>query len=731
MPLMGLEIVCVGVRKILDIVKPEENPSSHVPTPPDAIALEAQVALLRKMLLSEDNDNRYIAILGMGGIGKTTLAKAIINDVEIKEKFPIRGFVIVARCPDIVQRQKEIWEAIVSSKDKGEFANAEIGKLRLQSALKDKCVLLVVDDVWDKEDMNDLDVVSENSRVLITSRNEEVASHIHARCHNVVGLDDVQSMDLFCKHAFQGGRPSKWQQGFVDDIVQECAGIPLALVVMGHEVGSYSRPGHVSVSLSPEEEDRWQNAVASIKERGVVGKTVFDRVFCLSFKSLDIPHQQIMLDLAMLPEDYHIRRSDVVDLLISNGSCADEFRARHILRDLENRSLILRTGECVTRVFEFQSLGAVHYHLHDVIRDCALEHIANSPLCERARLVSSQLKTAIHTDCRLSATRFSSSQRIRNDQPWRLQDLYMPQLKILQLRDSEILELPASLLVTQLVSIDMSSSRITQLPSEISSLECVKVLRVDHCNRLSCLPNELGNMEQLMVLSLRKCRSIYKIPESVTRLVNLTKLLIPFCGIAHFLQPKPEGLQNLSKLDLSKCFGLKELPTTFGDLANLTALNLGGCWQLASLPSSIHQLAKLQWLLLNGCSSLTMIPSSITCLHKLEELDAQDCSSLTSLPDGLDEGCPNLRTLRFQGDFELAFPKMVNELKKLQVLGLPSIENGVLGEGQMEISVSGTKYTLPEGWSLSDAILNDVLIEPIRTKECVFNKQEVSWTCQL
>lgn len=71
--------------------------------------------------------------------------------------------------------------------------------------------------------------------MIITSRNDEVADYLHALYHNIAQLNDGQSMELFCKHTFQGRRPLKRQHVSVNDIVQECSGIPLAVVGMGSE----------------------------------------------------------------------------------------------------------------------------------------------------------------------------------------------------------------------------------------------------------------------------------------------------------------------------------------------------------------------------------------------------------------------------------------------------------------------------------------------------------------
>ena len=714
-----------GVGKFLDQGQPAKDRLSSVPPKPNAVAMEAQMSIVKKYVMDKENNHKYVALLGMGGIGKTTLAKELINDDEVQKEFQVCGFVVIAQHPNIVHCQNKIWTTLLQSfHERREFSTAEDGKMQLQSALKDKHVFLVIDDVWNEEHMDYLDVVSAHSRVLVTSRNEAVAKYVGARCHRMKHLNDAQSMELFCRHAFGGGKPSKGQKVFVDEIVKECSGIPLALGVMGGEARACICDERSSVGISCAERGKWQRAVARLEEQGVVHGTVFDRIFGLSFESLEGTHQEVLLDLAMLPEDYHIRRSDLIEWQLNSGACEDEISACCVLEELERRSLILGTGVHLMQVLEFQSSDALHYHLHDVIRDCALAKIASQPLSERVRLVSSHIKSPSHTDSTFSATKFSISQGIKENQPWKLQELSMPQLEVLVLREADISELPTSLLLTKLVSIDISSSGILKLPPEISLLKHVKLLRVDNCDKLSCLPSELGSMEHLRVLSMRGCSSIYEIPESVGELGNLTILLMPSCGIAHFLQSKLEGLRNLSKMDLSRCFALKRLPQTIGDLRALTALNLGGCWQLTCLPFSIGQLTELQVLLLNGCSHLTAIPESVTNLHKLRELDIQDCTSLESLPKGIGEGCPQLSILRLQGNVALDFPKMVN-WQQLEVLGLPLSKHCAMEEGAVRISILGTTHGLPKGWNLHDALLEDVQVEENQTEEWLSNEKRV------
>lgn len=706
-----------------------QDPSCYLPTAPDAVALVDQIAKVKRLLL--EGGTQYIAILGMGGIGKTTLARTIIHNHALKSKFVDgRGFVVVGQQPCITKCQKAVWKSLVGSEKNIEFSSAEEGQLRLQAALGEKCVLLVLDDVWDEADMRFLQFISAASRVIITSRNAEVARCVGALQHDVTPLGSEDAMKVFCKRAFAGGHPSKWQEDYIHDIIRECAGLPLALELMGAAAKTFRKAGGNAAGRR-RERAQWKKAVGSLKD-GSFESEVFHRVFLLSFDSLNSQYQAALLDLAILPEDYHMRASDILDFWTSKGLSVDEDDALDVLGVLEDRSLIIRTGKSVLEVLEFQVYDAEHYHLHDVVRDSALRLITEEPVLKRDRLVSSQLKDLNDKSNPLKATHFSiteSGQQIEV-----LQDLELLELQFFIARVDGLSELPRSLLVTHLVVMDLTSSDIMMLPPEISCLQSLRLLRLDKCDELKSLPSELGALIQLRIMSMRGCRSIFEIPQSMRNLSSLEKLIAPSCGFAQ-LPLVPDCLQCLSVLDLSGCLGLKKLPNTIGGLANLKAINLSGCWQLSMLPTNIGHLRQLEVLLLHGCSNLSSCPDSLTCLSNLTTLDVQKCYALSSLPDGIGTGCCELLTLRLQmtpEDCKMAFPKSVKDLENLEVLGLPMRAcHSKEMQSMTIISISGKQYYFPKGWTLPDSLIKRIedkaiILEQEATLEHVINGTVVS-----
>ena len=89
-------VLYTGIGKLLDQGQPTEDRLSSVPPKPNAVAMEAQVSIVKKHVMDKENNHKYVALLGLGGMGKTTLAMELVNDKEVKKEFQICGFVVIA-----------------------------------------------------------------------------------------------------------------------------------------------------------------------------------------------------------------------------------------------------------------------------------------------------------------------------------------------------------------------------------------------------------------------------------------------------------------------------------------------------------------------------------------------------------------------------------------------------------------------------------------------------------
>lgn len=213
----------------------------------DAVGLEKHVRSVVSILLKEDKRLRVASIVGMGGVGKTTLAKEVYTQTQIRNKFDTRAWLYVSQD---YKPMKIIKDLIL------QLANPEEDKLKivdtmekmseagleemLQRRLEDTCYLIVLDDIWATEAW-DLIVRSfpdngKSSRLLLTSRRKEIALHAdtHTTPYELKLLSEGEGWELFLKKAFVKDR--ECPPDLVDvgkEILKKCDGLPLAITVIG------------------------------------------------------------------------------------------------------------------------------------------------------------------------------------------------------------------------------------------------------------------------------------------------------------------------------------------------------------------------------------------------------------------------------------------------------------------------------------------------------------------
>ncbi|KAL6311265.1 hypothetical protein AAG906_016232 [Vitis piasezkii] len=227
----------------------------------------------------------------------------------------------------------------------------------------------------------------------------------------------------------------------------------------------------------------------------------------------------------------------------------------------------------------------------------------------------------------------------------------MGHLKELYLNESGIKELPSSIVY-------LSSLEVLNLSNYKRNMKCLKELSLDK-TAIKELPNSIGSLTSLKILSLRKCSKFEKFPDVFTNMELLRILNLYESGIKEL--PGNIGcLESLENLDLSHCSNFEKFPEIQGDMKSLKELSLKNTLlrnsQIAlgygrikrlllretgitGLPSSIEHLRGLDSLELINCENLVALPNSIGSLTRLTSLRVRNCTKLHNLPD-------NLRSLR-------------------------------------------------------------------------------------
>ncbi|CAN1189680.1 Disease resistance protein L6 [Linum perenne] len=244
-------------------------------------------------MLNLDSTNlTMVGLHGMGGIGKTTIAKAVYN--KISSRFDRCCFLenireIQAQKDGIVVLQKKLVSEILKM-DSVEFANDSGGRKMIKERVARFKSLIILDDVDEKFIFQDIlgspeDFVSE-SRFIITSRNVNVLITLienEYKLYEVGSLNYSHSLELFCKHAFRKNSPPVDYETLANDIVQTTGGLPLTLKVIGS-------------LLYRQETAFWKDKLEQLRETLKLDQ-VMDRLK-ISYDTLPYDAQQIFLDIA-------------------------------------------------------------------------------------------------------------------------------------------------------------------------------------------------------------------------------------------------------------------------------------------------------------------------------------------------------------------------------------------------------------------------------------------------
>lgn len=305
------------------------------------VDIERQLFKMEKLNDLEPNVVRFIGIIGMGGIGKTTIAEVFYDRVA---RFfgKNRCFLRIYEHTTLLSLQQQLLSQLLQTKDLI-INNENEGARMIGSRLKDKRVLIVLDGVKEKTQLEQLvgnpNWFGSGSKIIITTRNRDVLRQPNYKDkmveYSVEFLDTKSAMTLFCKHAFGCGFPSKNFEDFSKEIVERVEGHPQALI----QIGS---------SLYDKGIEIWKEELKSLEED--YNNRIF-KTLKISFDDLGKTSQEVFLDLACFFNEK--TKEKVIEILKSF-----DYRPHSEIQLLQDRCLIeVRSDNTILMPKCIQTMG--------------------------------------------------------------------------------------------------------------------------------------------------------------------------------------------------------------------------------------------------------------------------------------------------------------------------------------------------------------------------------------
>ncbi|XP_059442121.1 putative disease resistance RPP13-like protein 3 [Corylus avellana] len=312
-----------------------------------------------------------ISIIGMGGLGKTTLAKKIYNNDRVKSHFHCLVWVYVSEDFKIKELLIEILKFQMPISDLDELTSKVKGMSdeeakeflveELLKCLQGKRYLVVMDDIWKPQVWNEVkDAFPDNSngsRILITSRITEVALHASLTPpYFLQFLNKDESWELFCKKVFRGGECPPELENLGNQIAEGCRGLPLSIVVLGGLLANKEKTHRT-----------WSKVIADVNWY----LTECRDILALSYTYLPRRLKPCFLYIGAFPEDFEITVNELIKLWIAEGFIQHTGRrniedvADDYLEELIDRNLI----QVATRRSDE---GVKTCRIHDLLRDLCI-----------------------------------------------------------------------------------------------------------------------------------------------------------------------------------------------------------------------------------------------------------------------------------------------------------------------------------------------------------------------
>ncbi|KFK42369.1 hypothetical protein AALP_AA2G246700 [Arabis alpina] len=622
---------------------------------------------METFLSMESNDVRMVGVWGMGGRGKTTIAKYVFDDISsqfdvcclqdnVKGDFKQYG---------VSHLRKEIMSKFFpKSRLNAQSSDAMKRKLRGK-------VLLVLDDVDDIQQLQELagNWFGSGSRIVITTRDKRVLD-VHGVIHiyEVKPLRPTLALQLFSEHAFRMNRPQEEFRTLSLDIVEQLGGLPLALRVIGASL--------------------YQREIKFWKEK-LMRRLFFFMLLVVSMVNIWIERKRRLW--------VHDLLQDMAKDIICDGKKEKPWKRKMLYSFEDFKGLFA------------ENMGTKDIEVESISLNMAEEtELYINPAMFRRMLNLKFLK--IHNNLTVGGSKICMVNNLE----------YLPPLRYLHWEVYTLRSLPSHFQTEYLVELNLPDSSVERLWSGTQDLRKLRHLNLNRCRQLIEIP-DLSKAKSLETLCLCDCESLVELHSSLWHLNGLVKLSMRNCTKLKNL-PRNISLESLKTLALDGCTSIEDfpfisdnieqlglsrtsieiVPTSIERLSRLTDLRLSQCKRLKNLPVTLGGLESLKNLWITNCPKVTVfpvlgngiealalngtaieeVPSTIGDKLNLVFLDMTDCQRLQNFPPAL----INLKKLKFlylRGCTNITeLPQIAGEMRKLDLYGTSIKKYGFLSEDE-------------------------------------------------
>ncbi|TXG66094.1 hypothetical protein EZV62_007369 [Acer yangbiense] len=500
-------------------------------------AFESRMSTLENILNALSNpDVNMVSIYGVGGIGKTTLARAVAKHAEDNELFDVVAFAEVSVEPDIGKIQVEIAERLGMTFHE---STVPIRASKLHEYLKQegqkKKILLVFDNIWATLELDKVGIPfgddCKGCKVLLTARDLDALTLTGSQLNfSMDVLNDQEAWNLFSTTAGDCVEQSDLQD-LAKEVANACGGLPIAIVT-------------IAKALRNKKEFEWRNALQELKKpssrtlEGVAGPTYS----CIEFSYNQLKDEELRSIFLLCSTMVYTYGASIGDLM-KYGMGLRIFKGIDRIKEARDRvDTLVRKLKDASLLLDTPNNGS--FSMHDVVRDVG-------------RLIASRNQHAVivmdnnvrrdwdDADTLKTSTRIflhNISELPKELECQNLEFLYMytkgydaleipdnfftkmSKLRVLHLVGFDLLSLPTSLcLLVNLQTLYMDNCKVENI-ALIGELKKLEILSIDddHHNPITRLPEEVCKLTGLRLLDLSICESLEEIPPNI--IASLTQL---------------------------------------------------------------------------------------------------------------------------------------------------------------------------------------------------------------